>query len=139
MRALIVPLSVLLLTNVSAPVARAEAPPRPPNVLFIMTDEQRWDCVGVNGNALIKTPNLDRLAARGANFTHAFVAAPVCVPSRISFFSTARNRARISALSRVTSLPGVPNRWISVRLGGRQDAIFLARGYGLCFVGAQCL
>jgi hypothetical protein len=55
------------------------------------------------------------------------------------FFSTARNRARISALSRVTSLPGVPNRWISVRHGGRQDAIFLARGYGLCFVGAQCL
>ena len=43
-----------------------------------MTDQHRWDCVGVNGNTLIKTPNLDRLAAGAANFTHAFVQAPVC-------------------------------------------------------------
>ncbi len=109
MRALIVPLSVLLLTNVSLPVAMAEAPPRPPNVLFIMTDQQRWDCVRVNGNALINTPNLDRLAARGANFTHAFVAAPVCVPSRISFFTgryahAHRNRVNYTPLDRTEVL-----------------------------------
>ena len=78
---------------------------RPPNILFIMSDQQRWDCVGANGNALIKTPNLDRLAARGANFTHAFVASPVCVPSRISFFTgryahSHRNRVNYTPLDR---------------------------------------
>ncbi len=83
----------------------ADAPGRRPNILFIMTDQQRWDCVGANGNSLIKTPNLDRLAARGANFTHAFVASPVCVPSRISFFTgryahAHRNRVNYTPLDR---------------------------------------
>jgi arylsulfatase A-like enzyme len=85
-------------------VHAAEAPKRP-NILFIMTDQQRWDCVGANGNAIIKTPNMDRLAARGANFTHAFVASPVCVPSRISFFTgryahSHRNRVNYTPLDR---------------------------------------
>ena len=76
-----------------------------PNILFIMTDQQRWDCVGANGNSLIKTPNLDRLAERGANFTHAFVASPVCVPSRVSFFTgryahSHRNRVNYTPLDR---------------------------------------
>ena len=76
-----------------------------PNILFLMTDQQRWDCVAANGNKLIKTPNLDRLAARGANFSHAFVASPVCVPSRISFFTgryahSHRNRVNYTPLDR---------------------------------------
>jgi hypothetical protein len=83
----------------------AEAPARGPDILFIMTDQQRWDCVGANGNKLIRTPNLDRLAARGANFTHAFVSSPVCVPSRISFFTgryahSHRNRVNYTPLDR---------------------------------------
>ncbi|MFN0105369.1 MAG: sulfatase-like hydrolase/transferase [Bryobacteraceae bacterium] len=56
----------------AAPLAR-------PNVLVIMFDQWRYDCLGANGNALIKTPNLDKLGARSANFTHTFVQAPVCV------------------------------------------------------------
>ena len=90
----------LITSNLTA----ADALPRP-NILFIMTDQQRWDCVAANGNKLIKTPNLDRLAARGANFTHAFVASPVCVPSRISFFTgryahSHRNRVNYTPLDR---------------------------------------
>ena len=89
----------------SLSVSVRAAPPARPNILFVMTDEQRWDCVGANGNALIKTPNLDRLAARGANFTHAFVVAPVCVPSRVSFFTgryphSHRNRVNYTPLDR---------------------------------------
>jgi arylsulfatase A-like enzyme len=60
---------------------------RRPNVLWIMADQFRWDCLGANHNRLIRTPHLDRLAARSANFTNAFVQAPVCVPSRISYFT----------------------------------------------------
>ncbi len=38
---------------------------RRPNVLFVITDDQRWDTVGALGNSEVKTPNLDRLARRG--------------------------------------------------------------------------
>jgi arylsulfatase A-like enzyme len=58
-----------------------------PNVLFVMTDQQRFDCLGANGNSNIRTPNLDRLAAQSVNFQNAFVQAPVCVPSRVSYFT----------------------------------------------------
>ncbi len=58
-----------------------------PNVLFIMLDQWRFDCLGANGNGIIRTPSLDSLASRSANFTQACVQAPVCVPSRLSFFT----------------------------------------------------
>jgi arylsulfatase A-like enzyme len=63
------------------------SPAPPPNILWIMTDQQRYDCVGANGNPLIQTPNMDRLAAESVNFSHAFVQSPVCTPSRACFFT----------------------------------------------------
>lgn len=57
------------------------------NVLVIMFDQWRFDCLGANGNGLIRTPNLDKLAGRSARFTNTFVQAPVCVPSRVSYFT----------------------------------------------------
>jgi len=83
----------------------AAGPSPRPNILFIMTDQHRWDCIGANGNPLIKTPHIDRLAADGANFTHFFVQAPVCVPSRISFFTgryphSHRNRVNYTPVDR---------------------------------------
>lgn len=87
------------------PSLAADSPSRRPNILFLMTDQHRWDGVGANGNGLVKTPHLDRLAARGANFTHAFVVSPVCVPSRISFFTgryahSHRNRVNYTPVDR---------------------------------------
>ena len=58
-----------------------------PNVLLILADQFRYDCLGANGNRIIRTPNLDGLAAESANFSHAFVQAPVCVPSRVSLLT----------------------------------------------------
>jgi choline-sulfatase len=53
-----------------------------PNVLFVMTDQQRFDTIASLGNPHIYTPNLDRLAARGAAFSRAYSTCPVCVPAR---------------------------------------------------------
>ena len=80
-------------------------PPDRPNILFIMTDQQRFDGLGANGNALLKTPNLDRLASESANFQYAFVQAPVCVPSRITWFTgryphAHRNRVNYTPLKK---------------------------------------
>ncbi|MEO1985742.1 MAG: sulfatase-like hydrolase/transferase [Martelella sp.] len=58
-----------------------------PNILLIYTDQQRWDAFGANGNDEIHTPNLDRIAAEGNNFTHCFVQNPVCMPSRASMLT----------------------------------------------------
>jgi len=60
---------------------------RRPNILILHTDQQRWDALGANGNPHIRTPNLDRLAERGANFQAHFVQNPVCMPSRISMMT----------------------------------------------------
>ncbi|MEZ4861491.1 MAG: sulfatase-like hydrolase/transferase [Caldilineaceae bacterium] len=53
-----------------------------PNILLITSDQQRYDTLGVSGNALIHTPNLDNLASQGINFQRAYVNNPVCIASR---------------------------------------------------------
>jgi len=57
------------------------------NVLFIMTDQQRWDALRCAGNLEIKTPNIDRLAKGGVQFTNAYSSCPVCVPARSSILT----------------------------------------------------
>ena len=56
--------------------------PQSPNILVFFTDQQRWDSAGCYGNPMGLTPNLDRLAARGVRFEHAFTCQPVCAPAR---------------------------------------------------------
>jgi arylsulfatase len=53
-----------------------------PNILFILTDQQRYDTIAALGNADIYTPNLDRLVGRGASMLRAYSPSPVCVPAR---------------------------------------------------------
>jgi arylsulfatase A-like enzyme len=58
-----------------------------PNILWITTDQQRWDTLGCLGNPHVRTPHLDRLAGDGALFPLAFCQSPVCTPSRASFLT----------------------------------------------------
>lgn len=60
---------------------------RKPNVLLLVADQHRWDCVGAAGRFPVRTPNLDRLAAEGAFFEHAFTPIPVCAPARQALLS----------------------------------------------------
>ena len=89
-----------------------------PNIVLMMTDQQRWDTLGCLGFDHMITPNIDRLAARGVAFSHAFVQGAVCGPSRNSIVSgqyvhthgIERNEAWLS--------PNRPN-WIEqLRQGG---------------------
>lgn len=97
-------LATALASALSQAAAQPSAPPSArPNVLWIMADQLRFDCLGANGNRLIRTPNLDRLAERSANFQKAFVQSPVCVPSRVSYFTgryphSHRNRVNYTPL-----------------------------------------
>ena len=60
---------------------------RKPNILWICTDQQRWDTLGCYGNQLVRTPNIDRLARRGMLFENAYCQSPICTPSRSSFLT----------------------------------------------------
>jgi len=57
------------------------------NLLFIMTDQQRFDALSIAGNKVLKTPNLDRLAKNGAYFKNAYTPAAVCAPARSSILT----------------------------------------------------
>ncbi len=59
----------------------------PPNVLWICSDQQRWDTLGCYGNPFVRTPNLDRLAGLGTLFENCYSQSPVCTPSRASFLT----------------------------------------------------
>ncbi|MCF7854983.1 MAG: sulfatase-like hydrolase/transferase [Candidatus Pacebacteria bacterium] len=59
-----------------------------PNILLIMTDQHSKHFLGCYGNDLVRTPNLDRLAAQGMRFTDAYCPSPLCVPSRMSFMTS---------------------------------------------------
>src|SRR5437660_11987327 len=53
-----------------------------PDILFIMTDQQRFDTIAALGNSHIYTPNLDRLVRRGHSFSNAYATCPICIPAR---------------------------------------------------------
>src|SRR5687767_15327140 len=68
--------------------ANALAPSQPrraaPNIVFIMTDDQRYDALSSAGNTILRTPNIDRIATEGVRFADAFVTNALCAPSRAS-------------------------------------------------------
>jgi arylsulfatase A-like enzyme len=69
------------------------AAPARPNILFILVDDQRNDELGCAGDALIRTPNIDRLAARGVRFENMFVTTSICAASRASIFTGLTERS----------------------------------------------
>src|SRR6516165_10205564 len=60
---------------------------RPRNVLFLMTDQHKPDCLGVEGDRIARTPNIDAFAKTAVRFSNAYCANPVCTPSRASILT----------------------------------------------------
>jgi arylsulfatase A-like enzyme len=75
-----------LMVSAHGQTATGEASTRP-NIIFLLTDDQRAGTFSVDGHPIIQTPNIDRLAAGGIRFTNAFVVEPTCMPSRASYFT----------------------------------------------------
>jgi N-acetylglucosamine-6-sulfatase len=91
-----------------AGAALAQAPRRP-NLLFLLTDDQRWDQMGCAGHPFLRTPNMDRLAREGARFANAFVTTALCSPSRAAFLTGRYNHANGVRDNR-TDIPEVSQR-----------------------------
>lgn len=100
-------------------------PERRPNLIFILTDDQRHDALGCAGNELIRTPNMDALAARGVLFRNAFVTLSICSPSRACCLT-----------GRYGSASGVATLGAKLNPGETTFAQYLKEaGYQTCFVG----
>ena len=100
-----------------------------PNVLFFITDQLRADHLGCYGNRAIRTPTIDRLAARGTTFDRFFVASPVCQPNRATLMT-----------GRMPSLHGVRHNGISLPLNATTFVdLIRAAGWRTALIGKSHL
>jgi arylsulfatase A-like enzyme len=79
-------ISIAVCTIVQEVRAASVAEPRP-NILLIMTDQQRGDCLGIEGHPVLLTPTMDRIAGQGVRFTRAYTTCPSCIAARRSLLS----------------------------------------------------
>lgn len=83
---------VILLALLSAgPLNLYAASAARPNIIFLMTDDQRWDNMGCYGRPEFRTPNIDQLAEQGVIFDRAFYAVSICMPSRVTMMTGRHN------------------------------------------------
>ena len=90
---------VLMLSIVSAVYSQdnSQTQTEKPNVVLVMADDQGWGQVGYNGHPILKTPNLDAMAASGIRFDRFYAAGPVCSPTRASVLTgRTHNRTGVS-------------------------------------------
>ncbi|HRE84043.1 MAG TPA: sulfatase-like hydrolase/transferase, partial [Opitutaceae bacterium] len=100
------------------------ASPRP-NVIVLLTDQQRWDCAGLHGNPLDLMPNFDRLARAGTHLRYSFTCQPLCAPAR-SCLQTGYYPSQTGVFSNRQFLkPGTPTL----------ATHFCAAGYQTAYIG----
>lgn len=87
--------AVLAVISTGALVVPGRAAPAVdrPNIVFILTDDVRWDDLGCTGHPFSKTPNIDRIAREGMMFRNAFATTVICSPSRASILTGLHSRA----------------------------------------------
>jgi arylsulfatase A-like enzyme len=111
--------TLLLLLTLSAGLHAA------PNILLVVSDDQRPDTIHALGNAVIETPALDRLAAQGTSFTRAYAGYPICYASRAQILT---GTFAFTALAKYPG--GVVNPQLATMAGTLQKA-----GYHTCYTG----
>ena len=107
--------------------ATAQEPQKRPNLLIVVTDDQRVDSLGCTGNLLVDTPHLDALAGDGVNFRQAFVTTPICAASRASILCGSYETAH----GYTFGTPPLGDAWVDSSYPAR----LRAAGYRTGFVG----
>ncbi|GIX06009.1 MAG: hypothetical protein KatS3mg115_0412 [Candidatus Poribacteria bacterium] len=105
----------------------------PPNVILILADQMRGDCLGVAGHPVLETPHLDELAARGAYFPKAYSEVPSCLPARAILW-TGMNQWHTGILGMGRGQGPIPNDFPHTLAGEFQKA-----GYQTHLVGKGAL
>ena len=85
---------------------------KPTNLIIILSDQHNPRVLGCNGHPMVKTPNLDRLAARGTRFSSAYTGCPICVPARASF-ATGRYVHQIRFWDNAIAYDGRVPSWVT--------------------------
>ncbi|MEM7368552.1 MAG: sulfatase [Bacteroidota bacterium] len=98
-----------------------------PNLIFLLTDDQRWDAMGAMGNPIIQTPHMDAMARQGVMFRNAYVTTAICAVSRASILSGQYMRRH--GIGDFAS-PFSPEAWAETYPARLRDA-----GYYMGFVG----
>jgi choline-sulfatase len=115
--------TLLMAAAVCTIEAAQTTPASRPNILFIMVDEMRWDAMSCANHPIVKTPNLDNLARGGTRFAATYTCAPVCVPSRYSFFTSRYGHVHGSLGNATPTHPGELFLPAILRHQGYQTAI----------------
>ncbi len=105
----------------------AGADAAPPNVVWILVDDLRWNWLGCMGHPWIPTPNIDRIAARGVVFDNAFVAISICSPSRATMLTGCHpQRTGVFLNSSQDIRPEVPS-WAQVLQGAGYETALVGK------------
>ncbi len=98
-----------------------------PNIIFLLTDDQRWDAMGAMGNSIIKTPHMDKLANAGVLFQNAYVTTSICCVSRASILTGQyENKHHINDFSTDLTSEAIANTY---------PALLKNAGYSSGFIG----
>lgn len=119
----------MFLGAISSSVSRGSEPKvaRKPNIVFILTDDQRFDALGCAGNPVVKTPNLDGLAARGVRFTNMFCTTSICAISRATFMTGQWERRH--------GIKGFRKPLSETQFANSFPALLRKNGYRAAFIG----
>lgn len=101
---------------------------RRPNIIFLLSDDQRDNTFGAMGNSFVKTPNVDKLIRQGVRFSNTYIAEPVCSPSRVSLFTGLYERLHGVGFS--SSYKLTEEQWAKT-----YPAILRKNGYYTGFIG----
>lgn len=104
--------------------------PSAPNILLILSDQHRYDCLGCHGHPLLRTPHLDALAATGTDFTDAYCPVPLCTPARASLMTGAWPTRHLCIANPDTEAPRPPLETLPM-----WSELLAQRGYGLDYIG----
>ena len=105
----------------------SEKDPEKPNIIFLLTDDHRWDALGVMGNPIIQTPNIDNLARQGLMFRNAYVTTAICAVSRASILTGQyQSRHRINDFNTSLSPEALKNTY---------PMLLKKAGYQIGFIG----